>query len=84
VDAAQAAKRACFFWLMGLIFSIAIVAVSIHETAKAEAEIKKNLKEMTDPSQIAAEKEKFKAINKRKVENVLNLIKNLGDMVTAT
>ena len=37
VDKEKAGKRAAFFWLMGLLFSIASVIVAIVETAKDEA-----------------------------------------------
>jgi peroxin-11B len=37
VDTTKAAKRACFFWLLGLIFSIALVLVQMYETNYEEA-----------------------------------------------
>ena len=37
VDKEKAGKRAAFFWLIGLLFSIAATVISIIETAKDEA-----------------------------------------------
>ena len=37
VDKEKAGKRAAFFWLVGLLFSIALVIVQMVETAKEEA-----------------------------------------------
>ena len=40
VDMAKAAKRAAFFWLLGLIFSVITVVIAILETSKEEAQLK--------------------------------------------
>lgn len=37
IDKDAAAKKACLFWLIGLIFSIALVLVQMYETALEEA-----------------------------------------------
>ena len=37
VDKEKAGKRAAFFWMLGLLFSIAVVIIEMLETAKAEA-----------------------------------------------
>lgn len=39
-DKEKAAKRAAFFWLIGLIFSIISVLVAMYETALEEAELR--------------------------------------------
>ena len=40
VDQAKAAKRACFFWLLGLLFSVLLVFVQMYETAQEEVTLK--------------------------------------------
>lgn len=40
VDTAKAAKRAAFFWLLGLVFSVIVVAIQIIETSQEEAALK--------------------------------------------
>ncbi len=37
---AKAAKRAAFFWLLGLIFSVITVLIQILETSKEESQLK--------------------------------------------
>jgi len=58
---------------MGLLFSIAVTVIAIVETSKEEAALAG-----------AEAADKRKAIAKKKIENTLNLLKNLGDMVTAS
>ena len=85
VDTAQMAKRAATFWLIGLLFSIAGVIVAMYETAQEEAIIVAQKKSAGgDEKQLATFKERLHAVNKKKFDNILNLLKNLGDMVTAS
>lgn len=87
VDTAKAAKRAAFFWLLGLIFSVIVVVIQIVETAQEEALLKAQYaqqRQALDERLINEFKIKRAAINKKKVDNTLNLLKNLGDMVTAS
>lgn len=44
VDKEKAAKRACFFWTLGLIFSLALVFIQMYETAAEEEELKRQAK----------------------------------------
>lgn len=84
---AKAAKRAAFFWLLGLIFSVIIVVIQILETSKEESQLKADYtsqRQSLDERQINDFKAKRAAINKKKFDNTLNLLKNLGDMVTAS
>ena len=41
VDKEKAGKRACFFWLLGLVFSIALVFVQMYEAAYEEVQLHK-------------------------------------------
>ena len=87
VDKEKAAKRAAFFWLLGLIFSVILVVIQMIETAKEEAQLKRDYAEqraLMDERQINEFKAKNAAIAKKKFDNTLNLLKNLGDMVTAS
>lgn len=55
----------------------------MQEVQHEEAKLRKDIRE----SQIVDEKtlkERKAAIQKKKVDNILNLLKNLGDMVTAS
>lgn len=45
VDKEKAAKRAAFFWLLGLIFSVILVIIQMIETAKEEAQLKRDYAE---------------------------------------
>ena len=49
VDKEKAGKRAAFFWMLGLIFSIAVVIIQILEVAKEESQLKE---EFGGPSQV--------------------------------
>ena len=40
VDKEKAAKRAAFFWFLGLIFSVATVVIQMLEVAQEEAKLK--------------------------------------------
>ena len=87
VDKEKAGKRAAFFWLIGLLFSIAAVAVEMLEVAKEEAQLKADYRsqhEDMDDRKASVMKEKRDALSKRKFDNTLNLLKNLGDLLTAT
>ena len=84
VDKEKAGKRAAFFWLIGLLFSIAATVISIIETAKDEAALVAEQRRGLEGAQDQAFREKKRGIAKRKLENTLNLLKNLGDTVTAT
>ncbi len=87
VDKEKAAKRAALFWLLGLIFSVILVVIQMIETAKEEAQLKRDYAEqraLMDERQINEFKAKNAAIAKKKFDNTLNLLKNLGDMVTAS
>ena len=87
VDKEKAAKRAAFFWLLGLIFSVILVVIQMIETSKEEAQLKRDYAEqraLMDERQINEFKAKNAAIAKKKFDNTLNLLKNLGDMVTAS
>jgi hypothetical protein len=46
VDKDAAAKKAALFWLIGLIFSIALVLVQMYETALEEAYLLAQAKEL--------------------------------------
>lgn len=84
---AKAAKRAAFFWLLGLIFSVITVVIQIVETSKEESQLKADYasqRQNLDERQINDFKAKRAGINKKKFDNTLNLLKNLGDMVTAS
>lgn len=84
---AKAAKRAAFFWLLGLIFSVITVVIQILETSKEESQLKADYasqRQSLDERQVNDFKAKRAAINKKKFDNTLNLLKNLGDMVTAS
>ena len=55
----------------------------MHEVQLEEAKLRKDIRE----SQVVDEKtlkDRKAAIQKKKVDNILNLLKNLGDMVTAS
>lgn len=85
VDINKAAKRASFFWLLGLIFSVILVLIQMYETAVEEAQLKAQLsQQIQDEKSQTAILEKYAAIKKKKFDNTLNLLKNLGDMVTAS
>lgn len=40
VDKEKAGKRAAFFWLLGLIFSVAVVVISMFEVVQEEKALK--------------------------------------------
>jgi hypothetical protein len=87
VDTAKAAKRAAFFWFLGLVFSVIVVVIQIVETSQEEAILKAEYaqqRQVLDERLINEFKIKRAAINKKKFDNTLNLLKNLGDMVTAS
>lgn len=85
VDTSLAAKRAATFWLIGLVFSIALTLVQMYDTAQEEAFYKGRKKQFAgDEKKLQETTEKLHQLNKKKVENVLNLLKNLGDTVTAS
>jgi len=86
VDKEKAGKRAAFFWLTGLVFSIALVIVQMLEVAKEESQLNYEIKQAAggDERQVVTFREKKNALAKRKFDNTLNLLKNLGDTVTAT
>ena len=87
VDKEKAAKRAAFFWLMGLIFSIASTVVLILEVQREEILLQSEIRaagSSADERQQIAFRERRIAINKQKFDNTLNILKNLGDTVTAT
>ncbi len=69
---------------MGLLFSIATVIVAIVETSKDEAALVAEQKRGLEGASEQTFRDSRKAINKRKLENTLNLLKNLGDTVTAS
>jgi hypothetical protein len=84
---AKAAKRAAFFWFLGLLFSVALVVIQMLEVAREESQLKADYAEqrsMLDERQVNEFKAKRAALGRRKFDNTLNLLKNLGDMVTAS
>lgn len=72
---------------MGLIFSVALTVIAMYEVQKEEAKLMREVAQsqeshiQIDDLQVKARKN---AIQKKKVDNILNLLKNLGDMVTAS
>ena len=85
VDKDVAAKRAAKFWLLALVFGVILVLVQIYETQMEEKFLIENLKKVgADEQKVESTKDKLHGLQKKKVENILNLLKNLGDMVTAT
>lgn len=44
VDKEKAGKRAAFFWLVGLVFSVAVTVIQMLEAAKEDAKIKSEYK----------------------------------------
>ena len=86
VDKEKAGKRAAFFWMLGLIFSIAVVIIQILEVAKEESQLKEEFggpSQVLDDRQLATVRDKRNNLKRRKFENTLNLLKNLGDIATA-
>ena len=70
---------------MGLVFSVITVFVEIYETTQEEAQLVSLKKAYSaDEKQLHVLNERFSALHKKKVNNILNLLKNLGDMVTAS
>lgn len=87
VDKEKAGKRAAFFWLMGLLFSIAVTIIQILEVQKEEALLHSEIRaagSSTDERLLATFRERRINIAKQKFDNTLNLLKNLGDTVTAS
>lgn len=85
VDKEKAGKRAATFWLLGLIFTLALVVLSIYETNLEEQALKRQAKSLSPEEKNAGVlRDKFAALNKKKFDNTLNLLKTLGDMVTAS
>ena len=86
VDKEKAGKRAAFFWLLGLLFSIAVVVIEMVEVAREEAKLKKEApsEENLDERQAAGMRERLAGLQRRRLANYLNLAKNLGDLVTAS
>jgi hypothetical protein len=68
-------------WLFGLVFSIIGVIVEIYETAIEESKLRALKKEGSLDSKGEAS---LAAIKNKKTSNFLNLIKNLGDTITAS
>ena len=54
------------------------------ETAQEEKALNEMRKRVGSDEQQDGFKDKFKALQKKKVTNLLNLLKNLGDMITAS
>ena len=80
-------KRAAFFWLLGLIFSLAGVVISMIEVARESEQLRieqANPSVALDDRQLSLLRDKRNSLRKRKFENTLNLLKNLGDSVTAS
>jgi hypothetical protein len=87
VDKEKAGKRAAFFWLMGLLFSIAVTLIQMYEVAKDEGLLNAEIRatgSSADERVQASFKDRRAKIAKAKFDNTLNLLKNLGDTVTAT
>lgn len=81
----MAAKRAATFWLIGLIFTLAGVLISIYEATMEEKYLVEQKKRIgSDDSQVDSIRDKFKALQQKKFDNLLNLLKTLGDMVTSS
>ena len=87
VDKEKAGKRAAFFWFLGLVFSVSVVVIQMLEVAQEEGKLKQqyaDTRSMLDEGQVSEFKAKRAALSKKKFDNTLNLLKNLGDMVTAS
>lgn len=84
-DKEQAGKRAATCWLLGLIFSLILVLISIYEASLEEAALRHQAKSLSQEEKNAGVlREKFAALHRKKFDNTLNLVKTLGDMVTAS
>lgn len=67
---------------------MAVTVIQMLEVAQEEAILKQQYAEASravlDEGQLSDFKAKRAAISKKKFDNTLNLLKNLGDMVTAS
>lgn len=72
---------------MGLLFSIAVTLIQMYEVAKEEGLLNAEIRatgSSADERVQASFKDRRAKIAKAKFDNTLNLLKNLGDTVTAT
>jgi hypothetical protein len=77
VDVKQMNKYGAFWWLIGLVLGQAVAAINLSELAGEEAKLRS--KERNDDT-----KKQLKVIQAKKFVEYLNVIKQLGDMVTSS
>lgn len=77
LDAKQMNKYGAFWWFIGLILGQAVALLTLADLAAEESALSK--KERNDDT-----KKQLKAIQAKKFVQYLNVIKQLGDMVTSS
>lgn len=88
LDLKSTARRASQFWLIGIILSIVIAVKGMLAAAKEEARLILSKASLKQGEEGAADRAKWgedmKALQAKKLTNTLNVIKNLGDSITAS
>lgn len=77
VDAKQMNKYGAFWWFIGLLLGQAVAIITLAELAEEEAQVRR--KERSEDT-----KKQLIAIQAKKFAQYLNIIKQLGDMVTSS
>ena len=76
-DAKQNAKNGAFFWFLALLLGQIVAILKLADLADQEAQLSK--KERNDET-----KKQLKVIQAKKFTEYLNVIKQLGDMITSS
>jgi hypothetical protein len=82
LDLASATKRACAFWLIGLVLGLIHAIRNLMQAAKEHTALL--AQKSRDGMDEAKFKEALAKIRAKRITNQLNLIKNVGDSVTAS
>jgi len=86
LDLKNTSRTASKFWLLGIWLSIALALHSMMQTVKDEAKLMLTKARVGTEGGISQEKyaELVKRANAKKKANMLTLVKNLGDSITAS
>jgi len=76
--------RSAQFWMMGILFSLAIVAVNFSDIFRDQAEVMRKFASASSDQERKDANDKRKQLDKKRKDNTLTAIKNCADLINAT
>jgi len=83
-DKAHMQLRSAQFWMTGILFSLAIVAVNFMDLARDHSEVVRKFAAATSDQEKKDANDRRKQLDKKKKDNTLTMIKNCADLINAT